>query len=326
MKEVFSKDKQIAIAPMMGITDKHFRYFFRQISKYVTLYTEMIVAEALLHNNAEKFLDYHISEQPLVIQLGGSCPKTLAQASIKIENRGYSAINLNVGCPSDRVQAGQFGACLMTKPQLVAECVTAMRNASTLPITVKTRLGVDHHDNYEFLQHFISKVSAAGCNTFIIHARKAWLSGLNPKQNRTVPTLNYERVYQLQRDFPQLNFILNGGLTAFNQIKEHAFNLNGVMIGRLAYEQPLLFQKIDPWYLGTNTPSSNLETILNNYFTYCQQAIKHGHKTNLVLRPLMNLFYGQIGAKQWRYAITQSANIPLLLKLAKQLINKQEAA
>lgn len=326
MNKVFSKNKQIAIAPMMGITDQHFRYFFRQISKCVTLYTEMIVADALLHKNAEKFLHFHANEPPLVIQLGGSCPKTLAQASSKIENKGYSAINLNVGCPSDRVQAGQFGACLMTKPQLVAECVTAMRNVSTLPITVKTRLGVDHHDDYEFLHHFITTVAAAGCNTFIIHARKAWLHGLNPKQNRTIPTLNYERVYQLQRDFPQLNFILNGGLTALNQIKEHTSHLNGTMIGRLAYEQPLLFQSIDPWYLGTKTPSCNLDTILNNYFTYCQQAIEHGHKTNLVLRPLMNLFHGQSGAKQWRTAVTQSTNIPLLFKLAKQLVNKQEAA
>lgn len=311
--------KEIAIAPMMGITDKHFRYFFRQISTHVTLYTEMIVADALLHDKAEKLLDYHTTEEPVVIQLGGSCPKTLAKATSIIDNTGYNAINLNVGCPSDRVQAGEFGACLMTSPELVAECIHAMRNQTNLPITVKTRLGVDEHDNYEFIHQFIQIVSAAGCDTFIIHARKAWLNGLNPKQNRTLPPLNYERVYQLQEDFPHLHFILNGGLKSLHDINTHTHALHGTMIGRLAHEQPLLFKDIDEWFTQKKSVV-NVHTILNAYAPYYEQAKRAGHKPSFILRPLINLFHGFPGAKKWRTNVTQATDFKLLLATANQLL------
>ncbi|MGH8403722.1 MAG: tRNA dihydrouridine(20/20a) synthase DusA, partial [Gammaproteobacteria bacterium] len=229
---ITTRTHRVCVAPMMDYTDRHFRYFIRLMSRHTRLYTEMLTTGAVLHGDRRRFLEFHQAEHPLALQLGGSEPRALAECTRIAGDYGYDEVNLNVGCPSDRVQAGRFGACLMTEPQLVAECVSAMTAASTVPVTVKTRIGVDEHDSYEHLTHFVGTVAAAGCRVFVIHARKAWLKGLSPKENREIPPLRYDVAERLKRDFPALGIIVNGGIKTLAVMENHLAEFDGVMIGR----------------------------------------------------------------------------------------------
>lgn len=293
------------IAPMMGWTTRHYRYFMRLISQEVTLYTEMITTGALLNNpDHERFLAFDSSEQPLALQLGGSVPAELAEAAKIAQRYGYAEINLNVGCPSDRVQSGCFGAVLMKDIQHLAECIAAMKAAVSLPITVKMRIGVDNYESYEYLAELIQKVSAAGCNTFIIHARKAWLKGLSPKENREVPPLNYEWVYQIKRDFPALVIVINGGIKNLAEARDHLHYVDGVMIGRAAWHTPYMFRALERVERGDSM--DDRIAIVEEYIKYAQAAFMRGENLSHLLQPLFGLFHGVTGAKQWRCQLTQA--------------------
>ncbi|NNC98316.1 MAG: tRNA dihydrouridine(20/20a) synthase DusA, partial [Gammaproteobacteria bacterium] len=244
-------NRRLSIAPMMDWTDRHCRYFLRQITQQSLLYTEMITAQALKHGDVERHLYFREEEQPCALQVGGSDPGLLANAAKLGEEYGYKEINFNIGCPSERVQSGSFGACLMAEPQLVAECVAAMEAVVSVPVTVKTRIGIDDQDSYEFLHKFVDTISnQSKCNVFIIHARKAWLSGLSPKQNREIPPLDYERVYRLKKDFQNLHISINGGITSLDQVEEHLKHVDGVMVGREAYKNPYFLAEADQRIFG----------------------------------------------------------------------------
>lgn len=289
--------KCVSIAPMIDCTDRHFRFFLRLIAPDVLLYTEMIVADAILNGNEEALLRFDASELPLALQLGGSNPDTLAQAAKIAEGYGYSEINLNVGCPSDRVQAGRFGACLMKEPELVRECVSAMRDAVSLPVTVKTRIGVDDCDSFDEFQRFIEIVRKAPCNTFIIHARKAWLKGLSPKENRTIPPLKYELVSQIKSLYPELKFIVNGGITDLD--KDGKFtNLDGIMVGREAYN--------NPFHLASLSAGQSLtrKAVLKAYTPYIEKILSEGVRLPYVMRHLLGLAHGIKGGKAWRRRVS----------------------
>lgn len=287
----------VSIAPMMDWTDRHCRYFFRLLSKHVVLYTEMVVAQAIIYGDVKKHLAFHEIEHPVVLQLGGSDPALLATCAKIVERYGYDQINLNIGCPSDRVQAGRFGACLMLEPLLVADCVKAMKDAVSIPVTVKTRLGVDHQDSYESLVNFIGTVAEAGCDTFIMHARKAWLKGLSPKENREVPPLNYSAVYQLKKDFPPLNFIINGGVKTYEDIRLHLAQTDGVMIGREAYQNPYMLSQIDQEFFNDVRSVLSREEVLEKLMEYIHsQQIPPRH----VLRHALGLYHDQPNARAWK--------------------------
>ena len=243
-------NRKICLAPMMEYTDRHFRYLMRLISKNMLLYTEMVHSGAILFGERNHFLQFDDSENPIALQLGGNDPDQLAQCAFIAQEYGYDEVNLNVGCPSPRVRSGQFGACLMAEPELVAQCVASMRQQVDIPITVKNRIGIDKQANEEFLHRFVRIVSQAGCQTFIIHARKAWLNGLSPKQNREIPPLEYEKVYRLKQSFPHLEIIINGGISHYNEIDSHLGQVDGVMIGRKAYSQPYYWKDLDNRYFG----------------------------------------------------------------------------
>lgn len=290
---------------MMNCTDRYFRYLVRLISKQVLLYTEMIHAHAIVQGQGNELLAYDEIEHPIALQLGGCDPIMLSKATMIAADLGYDEVNLNIGCPSERVQAGRFGACLMAEPQLVADCIAAMQAVVDIPVTVKTRIGIDEHDNYEFLHNFITTVSQAGCEVFIVHARKAWLKGLSPKQNRSVPPLDYNRVYQLQSDFPQLTFVLNGGVTSLAEATPHIGKLAGVMIGRAAYADPYLFVKADELFYDDLHKKPNRREVLNE-FCHWYQALPHPKKPLTSLLPhLFGLFSGVVGAKTWRRHISE---------------------
>jgi tRNA-dihydrouridine synthase A len=295
------------IAPMMGWTTRHYRYFLRLISKKVGLYTEMITTNAILNSPyRDHLLGHHVSEQPLAIQLGGNVPRELAQAAKIAENFGYAEINLNVGCPSARVKSGCFGAVMLKDANLVAACIAAMREMIELPLTVKTRIGVDDHESYDYLASFIQKVSQAGCKTFIIHARKAWLSGLSPKENREIPPLNYAWVYQIKRDFPQLTIVINGGIKNLLEANTHLSYVDGVMIGRAAWHTPYLFRSLDGLTHESDDSREDRIAIVQNYIPYAQMAFSKGVHISPLLQPLFGLFHGVSGAKQWRRCLTQA--------------------
>lgn len=283
-------DRKISIAPMMAYTDRHFRVMMRLINKNLLLYTEMVTTASLLQGRQIRQLDFSPIEKPLALQLGGANPSELAICAKMAEEWGYDEVNLNVGCPSDRVQSGKFGACLMKTPDLVAECVGQMQAAVTIPVTVKTRIGVDDHDSYEAFHHFISEVKAAGCHIVIVHARKAWLKGLSPKQNRSIPPLRYEWVYQIKQDFPSLQIVVNGGIRTWEEIENHLLYVDGVMIGREAYDNPLRFAE---------SPVQAQE-IIWNYLPYVARQLQTGTPLGVMSRHLMGLMQGQPGAKQWR--------------------------
>ena len=300
-------DRRLSIAPMMDHTDRHFRYFMRIISPHALLYTEMITTGALIHGDRQRFLEHHADEYPLAIQLGGSEPEDLATCAVIAEEAGYDEVNLNVGCPSDRVQSGRFGACLMAEPELVAEGIAKMSQRVDIPVTVKTRIGIDDKDSYEELFAFINSVKQAGCDTFIIHARKAWLNGLSPKENREVPPLEYETVYQLKKDFPKIEFIINGGFTTQDAIMEQYQHVDGVMIGRAAYQNPYLLAELEQALFSTEIPLLTRNEILERFMEYIQQNLDADVYLGHMTRHILGLFLGQPGARAYRRYISENA-------------------
>lgn len=300
---------RLSVAPMLDWTNRDFRYFLRLISKHCLLYTEMVTTGALIHGDRERFLGHDISEYLLALQLGGSNPQDLAQCARFGQDAGYSEINLNVGCPSDRVQSGSFGACLMAEPELVAECVAAMQAEVNIPVTVKTRLGIDEQDSYEFLTDFISKVSAAGCDVFILHARKAWLQGLSPKENRDVPPLDYQKVYQIKQDFPDLHIDINGGIHTLTEAQEHLKQIDGVMMGRAIYHDPYLLAEADSLLFADNHSVPTRHQVIEQMLPYIEQRMSGGRPIKSITRHLLGLFQGQTGAKAWRRHLSENAHI-----------------
>jgi tRNA-dihydrouridine synthase A len=297
----------IAVAPMMGYTDQHDRYFLRLIAPAVQLYTEMISVQALVHGkNNKKRLAFHPAEHPLILQLGGHDPQLLAQCAQMGEEAGYDGINLNVGCPSPRVRFNRFGACLMLEPHIVAECVAAMQAVVTIPVSVKCRIGVDQQDHYAFLHSFVQFVSTAGCQTLIIHARKAWLSGLSPKENRELPPLCYETVYQIKRDFPQLTIIINGGIKTMTQIDQQLAFVDGVMIGREAYTNPYFLSQIQKRYFSSDVLTR--EEVVTAFLPYAKEQLSRHVRMAAMTRHLLGLFHGQRGASAWRRYLSQQAH------------------
>ena len=297
-------DRRLSIAPMMDHTDKHFRYLMRLLTKHSILYTEMITTGALIFGNRKKFLDYNSNEHPIAIQLGGSNPKELLECSCMAENEGYNEVNLNIGCPSDRVQNGKFGACLMTEKELVAECVNNISSNIKIPVSIKTRIGIDNHDSYDFLRDFIDTVNIAGCKTFIIHARKAILKGLSPRENRKIPPLNYQRVYKIKKEFPDLNIIINGGFTELNQIKSQLKYVDGVMIGRAAYQNPFLLSKIDSLIFNKPERFVTRHNILEKYKIYTEKQTQEGVNIKNLTRHIIGLYQGQPGARKYRQMLS----------------------
>lgn len=303
-------DRKLSIAPMMDYTDRYCRRFLRGISRHILLYTEMVTTGALIHGHRERFLRYDPVEHPLALQLGGSNPEDLAECTRMAAQWGYDEVNLNVGCPSDRVQSGRFGACLMAEPGLVAECVAAMGQAADLPITVKHRIGIDEQDSYPELSDFVGTVAEAGCRVFIVHARKAWLQGLSPKENREVPPLNYERVRDLKRDFPHLEFVINGGIKDLHLAKSLLQDLDGVMIGREAYHNPWILARAD-WeiYGADEAPPTRLQ-VLEEYLPFVERQLAEGVPLGRITRHMLGLFQGCPGARAWRRHISENAHRP----------------
>ena len=291
---------KVSVAPMMDWTDKHCRYFFRLLSTCTQLYTEMIISKAILRGDKNRLLDYNSSEHPLVLQLGGSDPKEMAQCAHIAKQWGYDEVNINVGCPSDRVLSGSFGACLMKEPDLVASCVESMIDASDIPVSVKSRIGIDDMESYNRLSDFVARIHKKGCQHFIIHARKAWLQGLSPKENRTIPPLKYPWVYQLKRDFPQLKITLNGGVTECNEVIKHLDHVDGVMLGRAIYHQPYLLADIDSKVFGKKGIFRTREQALVDYMTYIKNQLKQGVPIRAMTRHILGLYHGQNNAKFFR--------------------------
>jgi len=290
----------VSVAPMMDWTDKHCRYFFRLFSSFTQLYTEMITSNAILRGDKNRLLDYNSREHPLVLQLGGADPKEMAQCARIAKQWGYDEVNINVGCPSDRVLSGSFGACLMKEPDLVASCVESMIDASDIPVSVKSRIGIDDMETYDQLRDFVARIHEKGCQHFIIHARKAWLQGLSPKENRTIPPLNYPWVYQLKKDFSQLKITLNGGVTACNEVVEHLDHVDGVMLGRAIYHQPYLLADIDSRVFGKKTISRTREQVLVDYMDYIKKQLKQGVPIRAMTRHILGLYHGQNNANFFR--------------------------
>ncbi len=296
---------------MMDWTDRHDRFFLRLISRRALLYTEMIPVGAILHGDRERFLGFDPAERPLALQVGGAAPADLAVAAEQAEAYGYDEVNLNVGCPSDRVQNARFGACLMAEPALVARCVAAMGRASSLPVTVKTRIGIDDRDSYDELKAFVAAVAEAGCRSFTIHARKAWLSGLSPKQNREIPPLDYERVYRLKADFPELEIVINGGILDLEAAEAHlARGVDGVMIGRAAYQNPYVLAEVDRRFFGAAEGPPSRAAVVRALVPYAEAAAQRGVPVKSITRHILGLFNGLPGARQWRRHLSEAAHQP----------------
>ncbi|MBQ4770567.1 MULTISPECIES: tRNA dihydrouridine(20/20a) synthase DusA [Pectobacterium] len=301
---------RFSIAPMLDWTDRHCRYFLRQLTNQTLLYTEMVTTGAILHGKGD-YLAYSEEEHPLALQLGGSDPQALAQCAKLAEQRGYDEVNLNVGCPSDRVQNGRFGACLMGEAVLVADCIKAMKDSTSIPITVKTRIGIDDQDSYEFLCDFIQTVAERGeCDTFIVHARKAWLSGLSPKENREIPPLDYPRVYQLKRDFPALTIAINGGVKTLEEAKTHLQHLDGVMMGREAYQNPGILAQVDRELFGIDATMPDLAGVVRAMYPYIERELSGGASLGHITRHMLGMFQGIPGARQWRRYLSENAHKP----------------
>ncbi|MBL4900253.1 MAG: tRNA dihydrouridine(20/20a) synthase DusA [Colwellia sp.] len=310
-----SIDHRLSCAPMLDWTDRHCRYFYRLLSAHTVLYTEMVTTGAILHGKGD-YLSYNNAEHPLVLQLGGSDVKAMTECAKIAEQYGYDEININVGCPSDRVQNGRFGACLMAEPSLVADCVNEMQVATSVPVTVKSRIGIDDLDSYVFLHSFIEQVSQAGCQHFIIHARKAWLSGLSPKQNREIPPLDYARVYQIKQDFPALEISINGGIKTFAEAKCHLQHIDGVMIGREIYNSPYLLAEADQQIYGVEQDVITRQQVVNLMADYIdayvsstldQSNVQRNPRAWHVLRHMLGLCNGLAGARQFRRYLSESA-------------------
>ncbi|HEX2238987.1 MAG TPA: tRNA dihydrouridine(20/20a) synthase DusA [Gammaproteobacteria bacterium] len=317
-------DRSISVAPMMACTDRHFRYLVRLISRHAVLYTEMMTTSALLHGGASSLLAYDAAEHTLALQLGGSRPLDMARCARLAEATGYDEVNINVGCPSGRVQEARFGACLMAEPELVADCVAAMCAAVAVPVTVKCRIGVDEHDSYQALARFISTVASAGCITFIIHARKAWLKDLNPKENRNIPPLRHDVVHRLKRDFPQLTIILNGGISTLEQARAHLSYVDGVMLGREAYHNPYILVNVDRCFYADIHPIPSREQVLACYVPYLATQLAAGTRLAHIVPHLMGLFQGLAGARVWRRSLSEQARrrdagVEVVMRAARRL-------
>ncbi|MGK7948689.1 MAG: tRNA dihydrouridine(20/20a) synthase DusA [Xenococcaceae cyanobacterium] len=299
----------LSIAPMMERTDRHFRYLMRQITRHTLLYTEMITTQAIIHGDRSKLLGFSPEEKPLVLQLGGDNPQQLAECAQIAQDYGYDAVNLNIGCPSPRVQSGNFGACLMTQPELVAEAVAKMQQVVTIPVTVKHRIGVDDRDRYEDMADFVRIVAEAGCHSFTVHARKAWLQGLSPKENRNVPPLRYEDVYRLKQEFPHLFIEINGGIKTLEQVKEHLNYVDGVMIGRAAYDHPYLFATVDRDIYNQPTTPLTRHQIVRSMLPYIDYWVGKGVKLHAISRHMLQLFAGRAGTKAWKRHISENAHL-----------------
>lgn len=305
-------NRKFTVAPMLDWTDRHCRYFHRLLTKQAVLYTEMVTTGAILHGDRERHLRFNPEEHPLALQLGGSEPQEMAECARIAEDYGYDEVNINVGCPSERVQKGAFGACLMAEPKLIAECVDAMRSAVKIPVTVKNRIGIDDQDDYAGLHQFVSTVAQAGCRTFIIHARKAWLKGLSPKENREIPPLRYELVYQIKQAFPQLEIIINGGITTLEQCQQHLQHVDGVMVGREAYHNPWILAQVDPLIYGVEAACTGRKAVLAELLVYVQAQMDAGVPLNHISRHLLGLFQGMPGARGWRRHISENAHKPAM--------------
>ncbi len=302
-------DRTLSVAPMLGWTDRFERYFLRLISRRLLLYTEMITTNALLHGDRERLLAYDPLEHPVAVQLAGSDPVALAACAELCEAQGYDEINLNLGCPSDRVQSGRFGACLMIEPALVGDCIQAMVEAVDIPVTLKSRIGIDDHDDDEVLNRLVERVSAAGCTTFIVHARKAWLKGLSPKENREIPPLRYDRVYRLKKAFPQLEIVINGGITTLDQALQQLRQVDGVMIGREAYHNPWMLAEADWRLYRDERPVPTRHQLLEQFLPFVEQELERGVRLHQMTRHILGLFQGQPGARAWRRHLSENAHL-----------------
>jgi tRNA-dihydrouridine synthase A len=321
---------RFSVAPMMEWTDRHCRYFLRLTSKRTLLYTEMVTAEAILRGDRTRLLDFDRAEHPVALQIGGSEPDKLAEASRIGADFGYDEINLNIGCPSDRVQSGRFGACLMAEPPLVAECIAAMQAAVSVPVTVKCRIGIDDQDAEASLDRFIDTVAEAGCTIFIVHARKAWLQGLSPKENRDVPPIDYERVWRLKARRPELEIIVNGGIETLGAAESHLAHVDGVMLGRAAYADPYLLAEVDRDLFGSDeTPPSRLE-VLDRFVPYIEAELRRGQRLNQMTRHILGLFHGQPRARAFRRHLAENAHLEgagsEVLKAVRQIVAGEDRA
>jgi tRNA-dihydrouridine synthase A len=302
-------NRRLSIAPMLDCTDRHERYFLRLLSKHILLYSEMVTTNALLHTDPNMFLRHQEFEYPAVLQLGGSNPADLAKCSKMVEESGFQEVNLNCGCPSDRVQNGNFGACLMKDKNLVADCFKAMQDAVSIPVSIKCRIGVDEFDSWEFFRDFIGTIADAGCRVFIVHARKAWLKGLSPKENREVPPLNYDTVHRLKAEMPQLNISINGGIKTLDQTLELLQDLDGVMVGREAYENPWFLRDADERIFNDANAAKpeSRKALLEAYLPYVEMETARGTPATILVRHLYGLFNGKPGARKYRQYLGENA-------------------
>jgi tRNA-dihydrouridine synthase A len=299
-----NRPRRFCIAPMMGYTDSHARVLMRLLSRNAWLYTEMLTAAAVVHGDTERLLRFDESEHPVALQLGGCEPQLMARACGAAAQFGYDEVNINVGCPSERVRSGSFGAALMADPATVAACLRAMQDCMDVPITVKTRIGIDHQDSYNFLADFTGAVADTGCKTLIVHARKAWLKGLSPKQNREIPPLHYEVVYRLKRDFPDLEIVINGGITRIADAQKHLIEVDGVMLGRAAYHNIFMLAGVDEAIYGDTSYAPTREATVQAYMQHAEQESARGTSTLAIVKPLLALFHGQPRGRHWRRALS----------------------
>ena len=304
------KDWRVCVAPMMDWTDRHDRYFLRLLTGRTRLYTEMVTSAALLHGDTARLLRFDPREHPVALQLGGAEPADMAEAARRGAEAGFDEINMNVGCPSDRVQRGRFGACLMREPPTVAACVAAMRGAVDLPVTVKTRIGVDELDDYDHLCRFVEAVGMAGCGVLIVHARKAWLKGLSPKENREIPPLRYDVVYRLKQDYPQLPIVINGGITDLQAAEDHLKHVDGVMLGRAAYQNPYLLAGVDQRFFDPAAPVPDRQTVVDGMRRYAAKQVADGVPLPAITRHILGLYQSCPGARSWRRHLTEAARRP----------------
>ncbi|WP_221795457.1 tRNA dihydrouridine(20/20a) synthase DusA [Oceanobacter mangrovi] len=308
-------NRRFTTAPMMDWSDRHCRYFWRQLSKDAVLYTEMVTTGALIHGNRERFLEYNDIEHPLALQLGGSKPDELAQCARFAEEWGYDEVNLNVGCPSDRVQNNMIGACLMGHPQLVADCIKAMMDSCTIPVTIKHRIGIDELDSYEYMRDFVGTIAETGCNVFIVHARKAILQGLSPKENREIPPLKYDYVYRLKQEFPELEILINGGLQTHEQCQQALQHVDGVMLGREAYHSPEVLMQVDQRYYQQTNEAALTEVAgeqkaaaIRALYPYIEEQLQQGALLHHISRHTLGLFQAQSGARLYRRHLSENAH------------------
>lgn len=323
-------NRTISVAPMLDWTDKHCRYFLRQISQHALLYTEMVTTGAIIFGKGD-YLAYNDQEHPVALQLGGSDPTDMARCAAKAQQYAYDEVNINVGCPSDRVQNGRFGACLMAEPEVVAACIQSMQAEVDIPVTVKSRIGIDEMDEYEDLTRFIDVVAQSGCDTFIVHARKAWLKGLSPKQNRDIPPLMYDRVYQLKQQFPHLHISLNGGVKTLDDVQTHLQHLDGVMIGREVYSNPYILAEVDSRFYQDHHIIKSRAEIVTAMLPYVEQQIAEGARVWNIARHMLGLFQGQAGGRIWRRYLSQNgtkadAGVELLTDALEVLLEAQSKA